>query len=386
MLNKKYYLCLFFLLLFNGLNTSTSLAQEKVFQADDVTEIRFGIIDPPVVAQKDITVRAPTSNQQLEPKPLECSGLAWVDEQLIILSDRHDHSIFTCPLDLQQMTIGKLQHHVIIKNEQLLLRDAECMAIKRSPSGGNMAYILCSLSNDRTELPLPKRRHMLRFHLLKTDPFTFRNQLVINADPIRNNVNAYFEAAGTKPYRAFYSDFSEQDKNTYRWGNIEGMTFTPDGSALLCAMRNPLHDDKAILFVIKGLDESFLAMNPENLQIVDIFTIDLGSRGISDIAWDPVTKGYVIAAAKSSGPKISQDQPYPPNTLDCALFWWSGRKSEKPVLFAKCPDMKIEAICRLGSNYYIALGSDEADLSEGRTLQQQSILTIMYFTGIQLEK
>jgi hypothetical protein len=386
MWTKRNYLYLSCLLLFNGFVVLPSHAQDNIIQTEKVTEIRFGIIEPPVVAQSDITVRAPTSNQQIEPRPLECSGLEWIDGQLLVLSDRHDHMVFTCKLDLQKMAIGTPQPHVIIKNEQLLLRDAEALAVKRSPSGGHIVYVLCSLSNDRTELPLPKRRHMLRFQLTKIQPFTYRNQLVIDAGTLRDNINPYFEAAGTQPYRAFYSDFSGLDKNTYRWGNIEGMTFTPDGSALLCAMRNPLHNDKAILVVIKGLDESFMALNPKNLQINDIFTLDLASRGISDISWDPLTKGYIIAAAKSSGPKLSQDQPYPPNTLDCALFWWSGRKNENPVLFAECPDMKVEAICRLGPSPFIAIGSDEADLSEGRTLQQQSLLTIMYFTGIELEK
>ncbi|MHC4270764.1 MAG: hypothetical protein ACYST2_00450 [Planctomycetota bacterium] len=386
MWTKRNYLYLSCLILFNGFLALSCQAQGNINQVDKVTEIRFGIIEPPVVAQSDITVRAPQSNQQLEPKPLECSGLEWIDGQLLILSDRHDHMVFTSKLDLQNMSIGTPQPHIIIKNEQQLLRDAECLTVKRSPSGGHMVYVLCSLSNDRTELPLPKRRHMLRFRLTKIQPFTYRNQLVVDTGTLRDNINTYFEAAGTKPYRAFYSDFTGPDKNTYRWGNIEGMTFTPDGSALICAMRNPLHNDKAILLVIKGLDESFTAINPKNLQINDIFTLDLASRGISDISWDPLTKGYIITAAKSSGPKLSQDQPYPPNTLDSALFWWSGRKSESPVLFAECPDMKVEAVCRLGPSPYIAIGSDEADLSEGRTLQQQSLLTILYFTGIELEK
>ncbi|MHC4150847.1 MAG: hypothetical protein ACYSSP_01940 [Planctomycetota bacterium] len=386
MWTKRNYLFLSCLMFLDALLAFPSHAQEDIPQAKKVAEIRFGIVEPPVIAQKDITVRAPTSNQQLEPKPLECSGLEWVDGQLVILSDRHDHMVFLCPIDLQQMTISEPKPYVIIKNEQLLLRDAECLTIKRSPSGGHMVYVLCSLSNDRTELPLPKRRHMLRFQLTKIQPFSYRNQLVVDAGTLRDDINAYFEAAGTKPYRAFYSDSTSPDKNTYRWGNIEGITFTPEGSALLCAMRNPLHNNKAILVVIKGIDESFMALNPEHLQIKDIFTLNLDSRGISDISWDPLTKGYIIAAAKSSGPKLSQDQPYPPNTLDCALFWWSGRKNEDPVLFAECPDMKVEAICRLGPTPYIAIGSDEADLSEGRTLQQQSLLTIMYFTGIELKK
>ena len=73
----------------------------------------------------------------------------------------------------------------------------------------------------------------------------------------------------------------------------------------------------------------------------DVFTLDLGRRGVSDLCWDPVTKGYLIAAAKSNGPKRDKDRNYPPNSLDNALFWWSGRKGEKPLLFAKTHDMKV---------------------------------------------
>ena len=87
------------------------------------------------------------------------------------------------------------------------------------------------------------------------------------------------------------------------------------------------------------------------------------------------------AAAKSNGPKLDKDQPFPPNTLDSALFWWSGRKKDRPMLFATVPDMKIEAICRLGTSRFIAIGSDEGDVSEGRE-QRQSVLTILEFTGV----
>ena len=49
------------------------------------------------------------------------------------------------------------------------------------------------------------------------------------------------------------------------------------------------------------------------------------------------------------------------------------------------PDMKIEAICRLGSSRFIAICSDEGDVSEGRE-QRQSVLTILDFRGIAPER
>jgi hypothetical protein len=76
----------------------------------------------------------------------------------------------------------------------------------------------------------------------------------------------------------------------------------------------------------------------------------------------------------------------PPNELDSALFWWSGRKGEAPILIATFPDMKIEAVCRLGDSRFVAVVSDERDVSEGRDKTAQSVLTILYFTGIRLPR
>ena len=117
------------------------------------------------------------------------------------------------------------------------------------------------------------------------------------------------------------------------------------------------------------------------MKVTDFYLLDLQGRGVSDLAWDPVTQGYLITAAKSNGPRLNPDSPFPPDTLDSALFWWSGDKTDMPTLVARIPDMTIEAVCRLGTSRYIVLGSDEGDVSEGRTARQ-SILTVLEFTGI----
>jgi hypothetical protein len=160
------------------------------------------------------------------------------------------------------------------------------------------------------------------------------------------------------------------------------MTAAPDGTTMLCGMRNPLAGGKAVLFAVHGMDEAFSQYQPQRMEVSDVFLLDLGGRGISDVQWDPVSHGYLISAARSSGLKLSRDAPFPPNDLGCALFWWSGRKSETPVHFANVPDMKIEAICRLGSSRYIAICSDESDISEGRADRPQSVVTVMEFTGV----
>lgn len=361
----------------------TVTAQGDVSRPVRVAEIRFGVIEPPVVAQHDITISAPISNLQRQEKALECSGLVWITDKLLVSSDRHSHIVFTCPVDLQNMIIGEPTAHVVVRNEQELLEDAECITAGRDENGELLVYMMCSLSNDPGELPLPKRQHMLRFGLRDPDSFVIRRPVVLNAGIIRDSINSYFKTVGIKPYRTFNPDFGGPDKNTYRWGSIEGMCFTPDGSGLLLGMRNPLWGGSAILLVAQGLAEAFAGKNPNRLRITDMFVLDLGDRGVSDLCWDPLTRGYLIAAAKSGGPKLNRDQPFPPNYLDSALFWWSGRKNERPVMFAKLPDMKIEAVCRLGPTRFIAVGTDEGDVSEGRILQQQSVITILYFTGIE---
>ena len=150
-------------------------------------------------------------------------------------------------------------------------------------------------------------------------------------------------------------------------------------------MRNPLRHEMAILFAVSGVPQTMTAMEPDLMAVTDLFLLDLDNRGVSDLAWDPLTEGYLITAAKSNGPKLDPDAPYPPNTLDSALFWWSGHKSDAPLLIARIPDMTIEAVCRLGNSPYIALGSDEGDISEGR-VYRQSVLTILEFTGIPFSK
>lgn len=351
----------------------------KVFP---VLQIRFGQIDPPVVAQSDITVRAATSNQQAGDAPLECSGMVWLDGSLVISSDRHQHCLFVCPIDLTAMTIGRPAAIVMIRNEQDLLDDAECITVKLRPNGTACVYVMCSMSNNPAELPLPMRQHLLRAEIKDPRRFAFSNVSVISGSRIRSVVNEHFRAVGIEPYRTYNPDFSGSNKNTYRWANIEGLCFVPNSSLVLCGFRNPLLEGQALVAAVDGLDETFDTQDPLRLDVEDLFALDLGGRGISDMAWDAVTSGYLIAAAKSNGPWLDKNQPFPPNQLDEALFWWSGHKSDKPILFAQIYDMKIEAVCRLGNSRFIAIASDEGDVSESRS-QRQSILTILDFPGTQ---
>jgi hypothetical protein len=346
-----------------------------------IFHIRFGTIEPPVVAQKDITtVLAPVSNQQKEPRPLECSGLTWSNGYLLIVSDRHEHLLFTAAVDLNTMVIETPVPQILVHNEQDLVSDAESITTLQK-DGRTSLYMMSSQSNAPNAMPLPARRQLLMCDIKKMDLFTVEHTSVISATTIRQQLEKCFEAANVHPYYTYYVDYPGQDKNTYRWANIEGITFTPDGRVLLCGMRNPLFDRAAIVFAVSGIPRPGQSLQDKSLKVEDFFLLDLQDRGISDLCWDPVTQGYLITAAKSNGPRLNPDIPFPPNTLDSALFWWSGNKTDRPILIALIDDMTIEAVCRLGDSRYIVLGSDEGDVSEGRTARQ-SILTVIDFTGI----
>jgi hypothetical protein len=345
-----------------------------------VNNISFGVIEPPVVAQKDITVLAPTSNQQIEGKPLECSGLAWLNGYLLIASDRHEHLLFTCSIDLNNMVIGTPQQRILVHNEQNLLNDVESMTLLQK-NDGLYLYMMCSLSNAPNAQPIPQRRHLFCCTINQITLFVEDNSNIFSVETIREQLETCFKKINVQPYYTYDADYTGENKNTYRWGNVEGITFTPDGKYLLCGMRNPLFDGAAIVAAISGMSYNIQPIQQKSLKIIDLFLLDLELRGISDLSWDPVTKGYLITAAKSNGPRLDPDKPFPPNTLDSALFWWSGLKIDKPILVARIPDMTIEAVCRLGNSRYIVLGSDEGDVSEGRTARQ-SILTVLEFSGI----
>lgn len=351
--------------------------------ADNVPDIRFGVIDPPVVAQFDITEPwHQTSNTSVEKKPIECASLAWAQGKLIILSDRHEHVLFVSDVDLAQMKIARPVPHVIIRNEQSLLKDGECLTIVRRGDEFSV-YVMCSLSNDRSAEPLPLRRHMAKLTFASVSGLSSSHPVVLDASPLRLAVNTVFDKAGVRPYHTFFAEFAGEDKNTYRWGNVEGIAFTPDGKRMICGMRNPLLNGRAIMLAVGHVADAFEHVDAARMVLADAFTLDLGLRGVSDLTWDPATRGYLIAAARSNGPRRGDDRSFPPNSLDSALFWWSGRKNETPVLIARAPDMKIEAVCRLGDSRFIALGSDEGDESEGRE-QRQSRLTVMDFTGLKV--
>jgi Protein of unknown function (DUF3616) len=96
--------------------------------------------------------------------------------------------------------------------------------------------------------------------------------------------------------------------------NIEGLTATRDGEMLLIGVRNPQKDAKALLFELAGFDR-FLQGDPSQLALGRLIEIDLGGRGIRDIAWSAAHESYIIAAGQ-----VDDDTDGP----GFALYKWDG--------------------------------------------------------------
>ena len=96
--------------------------------------------------------------------------------------------------------------------------------------------------------------------------------------------------------------------------NIEGLTVSEDGEALLIGLRNPHPHGQAILFRVENA-AALLDGTASTPKLGALVTLDLGDRGIRDITWSPAHHAYLIAAGQTD-----DDDPGP----GFALFSWDG--------------------------------------------------------------
>jgi hypothetical protein len=132
------------------------------------------------------------------------------------------------------------------------------------------------------------------------------------------------------PLREAIGDLSSGDPALApkkRGFNIEGLTTTGDGQILLIGLRNPQKDGKALLFELAGFDR-FLQGDPSQLALGKLIEIDLGARGIRDIAWSAAHESYIIAAGQ-----VDDDADGP----GFALYKWDGTST--PIQISDLNDL-----------------------------------------------
>ncbi len=158
--------------------------------------------------------------------------------------------------------------------------------------------------------------------------------------------------------------------------NIEGLTVTEDGSSLLVGVRNPQPSGKAVLFRIDDPAE-LLAGNAAEARLGPVTMLDLGGRGIRDLAWSPAHHAYLIVAGQA-------DDKVPGPGF--ALFTWAGDAAEpqdssagmKAVMQAH-PDFHPEVIVpllgragdrlELSARFLLISDDGSRELPNGQTLK-----------------
>ena len=112
--------------------------------------------------------------------------------------------------------------------------------------------------------------------------------------------------------------------------NIEGMAAAPDGKSLLIGIRNPTKGWEALLFPIENAAD-LLKMGNASPALGRVRELDLGGRGIRDIAWSPAHQEYLII-----GGQADDDDPGP----GFAVFRWTGQEGDKPRPVSAFDDSK----------------------------------------------
>lgn len=148
-----------------------------------------------------------------------------------------------------------------------------------------------------------------------------------------------------QPLRKAVGDLDEDDPDLApkKHGfNVEGLTISQDEQALLVGVRNPHPHEKAILFRIDNA-AALLEGTAHQAKLGQIVSIDLGDRGIRDIAWSPKHHAYLIATGQTK-----DDEPGP----DFALFRWDGSGSAHEItsfrsLLDDNPEFHPEAVTPL---------------------------------------
>jgi hypothetical protein len=103
--------------------------------------------------------------------------------------------------------------------------------------------------------------------------------------------------------------------------NIEGMTADRTGKALLIGLRNPRQNGKALVIRLENPEELIIA-DPKPAVVSSVHELDLGDRGVRDIAWSAAHQSYLVTAGQHE-----DDQPGP----GFAVYKWDGADGSTEV-------------------------------------------------------
>ena len=79
--------------------------------------------------------------------------------------------------------------------------------------------------------------------------------------------------------------------------NIEGLAADRTGTALLIGLRNPRQNGKALVIRLENPRE-LMVDTPKTANLSAVHELDLGDRGIRDMAWSPAHQSYLVVAGQ----------------------------------------------------------------------------------------
>ncbi|MCH8924186.1 MAG: DUF3616 domain-containing protein, partial [Planctomycetes bacterium] len=154
-------------------------------------------------------------------------------------------------------------------------------------------------------------------------------------------------AEASRPSEPRVPELNPKDKGI----NLEGLTATADGSALLIGLRNPRPQDKAI--VLKLTNPAAVVDEGKPAEFGKPVLLDLGGLGIRGMEYSKQHGGYLISAGHHSRePKF-------------ALYLWSGKADDakpKKLTFDRPENFAAEAIIVYEDRKEVLLLSDDGTL------------------------
>jgi hypothetical protein len=187
---------------------------------------------------------------------------------------------------------------------------------------GQIVWI-SSNGRDKDAKVRPERFQLFASHRLGADHQQWQQDFSPSFGGLPEAIAAT-SGAGYKPLRKSIGNLRKTDKDLApkKDGfNVEGLSVSQDGRSLLIGLRNPQPGGKAVLFRVDNAEE-LLSDSTSEVELGPIVTLDLGERGIRDIAWSPAHRAYLIAAGQ-----IDDDDP----GRGFALFVWDGVGSPREI-------------------------------------------------------
>jgi len=207
---------------------------------------------------------------------------------------------------------------------------------------GNTVYWIASLGSGKKGGAEPSRR---RFFATRVGD---KGQLTVLGTPASRASQALFETLVHDPALAPYhlEEAALLPPKSPGALNIEGLA--PNGKdGVLIGFRNPTSGPDANAILVDLINPEQVVLGTHAPTLARVIMLDLGRRGIRDIAYRPAHKDYLVLAGA-----IDEVQNF-------AIYRWSGDISQKPIkLDADFQGTGPEALVELDDGRLLVLSDD----------------------------